>query len=199
MHTSGTFEWLPGTELPWRYSDYWHRSDDEIDVACRHHAPDHIAHALLAIDARKAVLVEKPVCLNAADARSVRCRQRPDTFADGSHVTRTNLRPQGPPDRQERLERYAVCNDPDSHCLRLTHRSTTRQRRWRFLDLGSPGQIFASLLLTAGRVRTAGTPPPPGRLSRCAVITGTQGAIQLIWVRYRRRSQQRPSPWQFQG
>ncbi|GAA3225962.1 Gfo/Idh/MocA family oxidoreductase [Actinocorallia longicatena] len=47
-------------------------ADDEVDVvyvATTH--PHHREHALLAIEAGKAVLIEKPVCLNAADAREV--------------------------------------------------------------------------------------------------------------------------------
>jgi predicted dehydrogenase len=67
-------------------------SDDEIDVvyvATTH--PHHRAHALLAIDARKAVLIEKPVCLNAADAREVfAAATEADTFAMEAMWTRTN-------------------------------------------------------------------------------------------------------------
>jgi predicted dehydrogenase len=55
------------------YDDYAELvHDDEIDVvyvSTTH--PHHRAHALLAIDAGKAVLIEKPVCLNATDAREV--------------------------------------------------------------------------------------------------------------------------------
>lgn len=47
-------------------------ADDDLDVvyvATTH--PQHKEHALLAIAAGKGVLIEKPVCLNAADAREV--------------------------------------------------------------------------------------------------------------------------------
>ena len=55
------------------YGDYTSLvDDDEVDVvyvSTTH--PHHRAHALMAIEAGKAVLIEKPVCLNAADARNV--------------------------------------------------------------------------------------------------------------------------------
>ena len=55
------------------YDDYQALvNDDDVDVVyitTTH--PYHRAHALMAIDAGKAVLIEKPVCLNAADAREV--------------------------------------------------------------------------------------------------------------------------------
>jgi predicted dehydrogenase len=55
------------------YGDYAAlMDDDEVDVVyvtTTH--PHHRANALLAIEAGKAVLIEKPVCLNAADARDV--------------------------------------------------------------------------------------------------------------------------------
>ena len=47
-------------------------ADDEVDVvyvATTH--PQHYEHALLAIEAGKAVLIEKPVCLNAPQTRTV--------------------------------------------------------------------------------------------------------------------------------
>src|ERR1035437_10765714 len=53
------------------YDDYTSLvDDDDVDVvyvSTTH--PHHRAHALMAIEAGKAVLIEKPVCLNAADAR----------------------------------------------------------------------------------------------------------------------------------
>jgi predicted dehydrogenase len=55
------------------YDDYAAlAADPDVDVvyvATTH--PNHRAHALLAIEAGKAVLIEKPVCLNAAHAREV--------------------------------------------------------------------------------------------------------------------------------
>ena len=55
------------------YGDYTSLvDDDDVDVvyvSTTH--PHHRAHALMAIEAGKAVLIEKPVCLNAADAREV--------------------------------------------------------------------------------------------------------------------------------
>src|SRR5579864_3269903 len=67
-------------------------NDDEVDVVyvtTTH--PHHRAHALMAIDAGKAVLIEKPVCLNAADARDVfAAATRADVFAAEAMWTRTN-------------------------------------------------------------------------------------------------------------
>jgi predicted dehydrogenase len=75
------------------YGDYHGLvNDDEIDVvyvATTH--PHHRAHALLAIAAGKSVLIEKPVCLNAADARDVfEAARRADVFAMEAMWTRTN-------------------------------------------------------------------------------------------------------------
>jgi predicted dehydrogenase len=67
-------------------------NDDEVDVVyvtTTH--PHHRAHALLAIAAGKAVLIEKPVCLNAADAREVfAAATRAGVFAMEAMWTRTN-------------------------------------------------------------------------------------------------------------
>jgi predicted dehydrogenase len=67
-------------------------NDDEIDVVyvtTTH--PHHRAHALMAIDAGKAVLIEKPVCLNAADAREVfDAAERAGVFAMEAMWTRCN-------------------------------------------------------------------------------------------------------------
>jgi len=66
--------------------------DDAIDVVyvtTTH--PHHRAHALMAIEAGKAVLIEKPVCLNAADARDVfAAATREGVFAMEAMWTRTN-------------------------------------------------------------------------------------------------------------
>jgi predicted dehydrogenase len=75
------------------YGDYHPLvNDDEIDVvyiATTH--PHHRAHALLAIAAGKAVLIEKPVCLNAAGARDVfEAATRADVFAMEAMWMRTN-------------------------------------------------------------------------------------------------------------
>jgi predicted dehydrogenase len=75
------------------YGDYASLvTDDEIDVVyvtTTH--PHHRAHALLAIEAGKAVLIEKPVCLNAADAREVfAAATRAGVFAMEAMWTRTN-------------------------------------------------------------------------------------------------------------
>ena len=55
------------------YGDYAELvNDDEVDVvyvSTTH--PNHRVQSLLAIEAGKAVLIEKPVCLNAPDAREV--------------------------------------------------------------------------------------------------------------------------------
>ncbi len=60
-----------------------------VYVATTH--PHHRAHALLAIEAGKAVLIEKPVCLNAADARDVfAAATHADVFAMEAMWTRTN-------------------------------------------------------------------------------------------------------------
>ena len=67
-------------------------NDDEVDVVyvtTTH--PHHRAHALLAIEAGKAVLIEKPVCLNAADAREVfAAATKAGVFAMEAMWTRTN-------------------------------------------------------------------------------------------------------------
>jgi predicted dehydrogenase len=67
-------------------------NDDEVDVvyvSTTH--PHHRAHALLAIEAGKAVLIEKPVCLNAADAREVfAAAARADVFSMEAMWMRTN-------------------------------------------------------------------------------------------------------------
>jgi predicted dehydrogenase len=67
-------------------------NDDEIDVvyiATTH--PHHRAQALLAIDAGKSVLIEKPVCLNASDAREVFAAARQaGVFAMEAMWMRTN-------------------------------------------------------------------------------------------------------------
>jgi predicted dehydrogenase len=75
------------------YGDYTSLvNDDEVDVVyvtTTH--PHHRAHALLAIEAGKAVLIEKPVCLNAADARDVfAAATRAGVFAMEAMWTRTN-------------------------------------------------------------------------------------------------------------
>jgi len=66
--------------------------DDEIDVvyvATTH--PNHRAHALLAINAGKPVLIEKPVCLNARHAREVfEAAERRKVFAMEAMWMRTN-------------------------------------------------------------------------------------------------------------
>jgi len=67
-------------------------NDDEIDVvyiATTH--PYHHAHALLAIGAGRSVLIEKPVCLNALEAREVfAAATQADVFAMEAMWTRTN-------------------------------------------------------------------------------------------------------------
>ena len=67
-------------------------NDDEVDVvyvSTTH--PHHRAHSLLAIEAGKAVLIEKPVCLNAADAREVfAAATRAGVFAMEAMWMRTN-------------------------------------------------------------------------------------------------------------
>jgi predicted dehydrogenase len=75
------------------YNDYTALvHDDEVDVvyvSTTH--PYHRAQSLLAIDAGKAVLIEKPVCLNAADAREVfAAATRAGVFAMEAMWMRTN-------------------------------------------------------------------------------------------------------------
>jgi len=75
------------------YGDYHSLVDDaEVDVvyiSTTH--PHHKAHALMAIDAGKAVLIEKPVCLNAPDARDVfAAATRAGVFAMEAMWTRVN-------------------------------------------------------------------------------------------------------------
>ena len=75
------------------YGDYRALVEDrEVDVvyiATTH--PHHRAQALMAIDAGKAVLIEKPVCLNATDAREVfDAATRAGVFAMEAMWTRVN-------------------------------------------------------------------------------------------------------------
>src|SRR6202035_4966556 len=75
------------------YGEYQALVDDEevdvVYVATTH--PHHKAQALMAIEAGKAVLIEKPVCLNAADAREVfEAATRADVFAMEAMWTRCN-------------------------------------------------------------------------------------------------------------
>ena len=75
------------------YGDYTSLvDDDQVDVvyvSTTH--PHHRAHALMAIEAGKAVLIEKPVCLNAADAREVfAAATQAGVFAMEAMWTRTN-------------------------------------------------------------------------------------------------------------
>lgn len=67
-------------------------NDDQVDVvyiATTH--PSHRELALLAIEAGKAVLIEKPVCLNASDAKRVLAAARSaDVFAMEAMWMRTN-------------------------------------------------------------------------------------------------------------
>jgi predicted dehydrogenase len=62
---------------------------DVIYIATTH--PGHHDHALMAIDAGKAVLIEKPLCLNAADTREVLVAARAaDVFSMEAMWMRTN-------------------------------------------------------------------------------------------------------------
>ena len=75
------------------YGDYSSLvNDDEVDivyVTTTH--PHHRAHAVMAIEAGKAVLIEKPVCLNAADAREVfAAATQAGVFSMEAMWTRTN-------------------------------------------------------------------------------------------------------------
>jgi predicted dehydrogenase len=75
------------------YGDYTALvDDDEVDVvyvSTTH--PHHRAHALMAIEAGKAVMIEKPVCLNAADAREVFAAAKQEgVFAMEAMWTRIN-------------------------------------------------------------------------------------------------------------
>jgi predicted dehydrogenase len=75
------------------YGDYAELvHDDDVDVvyiSTTH--PHHRAQTLLAIEAGKAVLIEKPVCLNAADAREVfAAATRAGVFAMEAMWMRTN-------------------------------------------------------------------------------------------------------------
>jgi predicted dehydrogenase len=75
------------------YGDYRQLVEDPavdvVYVATTH--PHHREHALLAIEAGKPVLIEKPVCLNAADTREVfQAAERAGVFAMEAMWTRTN-------------------------------------------------------------------------------------------------------------
>ena len=78
---------------PYSYGGYEELvADESVDivyVATTH--PYHREHALLAIEAGKPVLIEKPLCLNAADARAVfAAAQRAGVFAMEAMWMRTN-------------------------------------------------------------------------------------------------------------
>jgi predicted dehydrogenase len=75
------------------YGDYRQLVEDpEVDVvyiATTH--PQHLEQSLLAIEAGKAVLIEKPVCLNAADTRTVfAAAEKAGVFAMEAMWMRTN-------------------------------------------------------------------------------------------------------------
>jgi predicted dehydrogenase len=153
------------------YGDYGGLvNDDEIDVvyiATTH--PHHRAHALLAIAAGKPVLIEKPVCLNSADARDVfEAATRADVFAMEAMWTRTNplIRT-----AQQRIADGAIGEVGGVRCefglgvaFDPTHRLYDLDNGGgALLDLGVYPATFAYLFLGApDEVRTVGTLAPTG-------------------------------------
>ena len=155
-------------------------SDDEIDVvyvATTH--PHHRAHALLAIDARKAVLIEKPVCLNAADAREVfAAATEADTFAMEAMWTRTNplirkaqhLIAEGAIGEVRAVRNefgLGIAFDPTHRLYDLDNGGGA------LLDLGVYPATFAHLFLgPPDEVRTVGTLSP----------TGADDTVAMQWL-----------------
>jgi predicted dehydrogenase len=163
------------------YGDYQSLvSDDEVDVvyvSTTH--PHHRAHALLAIQAGKAVLIEKPVCLNARDAREVfAAAAEVGVFSMEAMWTRTN-----PLIRQAQQliadgaigEVRGVRNefglgrafDPKDRLYELANGGGA------LLDLGVYPATFAFLFLgQPDEVRTVGTLSP----------TGSDETVAMQWM-----------------
>jgi predicted dehydrogenase len=163
------------------YGDYQALvDDDEVDVvyvASTH--PHHHAHALMAIAAGKAVLIEKPVCLNAAGAREVfAAAKAAGVFAMEAMWTRLNplIR------RAQQLiadgtigDVVGVRNefglgrpfDPKDRLYELANGGGA------LLDLGVYPVTFAYLFLGApDEVRTVGTLSP----------TGSDETVAMQWI-----------------
>jgi predicted dehydrogenase len=163
------------------YGDYQALvDDDEVDVvyvASTH--PHHRAQALMAITAGKAVLIEKPVCLNAADAREVfEAASHAGVFAMEAMWTRLN-----PLIRQAQQlitdgtigEVVGLRNefglgrpfDPKNRLYELANGGGA------LLDLGVYPVTFAYLFLGApDEVRTVGTLSP----------TGSDETVAMEWL-----------------
>jgi predicted dehydrogenase len=155
-------------------------NDDEIDVvyvATTH--PYHRAHALLAIDAGKSVLIEKPVCLNAADAHEVfAAATQASVFAMEALWTRTNplirMAKQLVADGsigEVRVVRsefgLGIAFDPTHRLYDLDNGGGA------LLDLGIYPATFAHLFLGApDEVRTVGTLAP----------TGSDDTVAMQWL-----------------
>jgi len=153
------------------YGDYGALvNDDEIDVvyiATTH--PHHRAQALLAIDAGKSVLIEKPVCLNASDAGEVFAAARQaGVFAMEAMWMRTNplirnaqqLIADGAIGEVRGLRSEFGLGVPFNPSDRLYDLDNGGGA---LLDLGVYPATFAHIFLgTPDEVRTAGTLAPTG-------------------------------------
>jgi predicted dehydrogenase len=163
------------------YGDYGALvNDDEVDVvyvATTH--PHHRAHALLAIEAGKAVLIEKPVCINAADAREVfAAATQAGVFAMEAMWTRTNplirqaqqLIAEGAIGAVRGLRNefgLGLAFDPTHRLYELDNGGGA------LLDLGVYPATFAYLFLgPPDEVRTVGTLSP----------TGSDDTVAMQWL-----------------
>jgi predicted dehydrogenase len=163
------------------YGDYEALVNDaEVDVvyvATTH--PHHHAHALLAIDAGKAALIEKPVCLNADDAREVfAAAARAGVFAMEAMWTRTNplirtaqqLIADGAIGEARGVRSefgLGVAFDPAHRLYDLANGGGA------LLDLGVYPATFAHLFLgSPDEVRTVGTLAP----------TGADETVAMQWI-----------------
>lgn len=174
------------------YGDYQALvNDDEVDVvyvSTTH--PYHREHSLMAIEAGKAVLIEKPVCLNAADAREVfAAATRADVFSMEAMWTRINPLVRK---AQELIAEGAIGEvrglrnefglgrafDPKDRLYELANGGGA------LLDLGVYPVTFAYVFLGApDEVRTVGTLSPTGSDETVAMqwMYGDHPGAQL-WV-----------------
>ena len=155
-------------------------NDDEVDVVyvtTTH--PHHREHALLAIAAGKPVLIEKPVCLNARDAREVfTAAIEADVFSMEAMWTRTN------PLVRHAQQLIADGAIGEVRCVRnefgLGRAFDPKNRLYELangggalLDLGVYPATFAFLFLgPPDEVRTVGTLSP----------TGSDETVAMQWM-----------------
>ena len=161
-----------------RYEDLVNDADvDVVYVATTH--PSHRAHALLAINAGKPVLIEKPVCLNATQAREVfDAASRHNVFAMEAMWTRCNpliLR------AQQLIGEGVIGDVRGLRCefglgepFDASHRLYDRDNGGgALLDLGVYPATFAFVFLgRPDEVRTLGT----------LAATGVDDTVSLQWL-----------------